>query len=424
VKTGCCVEIDTLPGRGVNSGSRIVAALVAGLVLGAALPWLGLGAPDRVVALLDPVGTLWLNALRMTVLPLVVALLIAGIGGSAGGMAAGQLTSRAMLWFVALLFAAAGLSAVLATLFLTLWPVAPAAAAALRAGAQAAHHALPQLPSTQEWLVSLVPANPFEAAASGAMLPLVVFAVLFGFAAARIEPVGRTRLLEFFQAVADTLLVLVRGVLWVAPLGVFALALGVGFRGGLGAAGAIGQYLVLVCGLSITLTLLLYPLAVWGGRVKLRDFARVAAPAQVVALSTQSSLASLPAMLAGMAQLPGRERESSVVLPLAVSLFRMTSPLVNLGIVLFVAQVNGVSIGAGAMAAGLLLAVITSWSVVGLPSQITFFNTTVPMSMAMGVPLELLPLLLAVEVISDLFRTVGNVTADMAVTALVTRDRG
>jgi Na+/H+-dicarboxylate symporter len=109
------------------------------------------------------------------------------------------------------------------------------------------------------------------------------------------------------------------------------------------------------------------------------------------------------------------------VLPLAVSLFRMTSPLVNIGIVLFVAQVSGVHVGPGAMLAGLLLAVVTSWSVVGLPSQITFFNTTVPMSLAMGVPTGLLPLLLAVEVIPDLFRTVGNVTADLTVTAVVTR---
>jgi Na+/H+-dicarboxylate symporter len=190
----------------------------------------------------------------------------------------------------------------------------------------------------------------------------------------------------------------------------------------LNAAGAIGQYLVLSCGLSIVLTLLLYPVAMVGGRLSLRQFMRAAAPAQVVAFSTQSSLAALPAMLAGMAQLPGREAAANVVLPLAVSLFRITSPLVNLGIVLFVAHVYGIPIGAGAMAAGVLLAVVTSWSVVGLPSQITFFNTTVPMSLAMGVPLELLPLLLAVEVLTDIFRTVGNVTADLVVTAILTRD--
>jgi len=127
-------------------------------------------------------------------------------------------------------------------------------------------------------------------------------------------------------------------------------------------------------------------------------------------------------MLAGIATLPGRSAGAGVALPLAVSLFRMTSPIVNLGIVLFVAHVQGVPVGATAMAAGIGLAVVTSWAVAGLPSSITFFNTTVPISLAMGVPLGILPLLLAVEVISDLFRTVGNVTADLAVTAWLTRD--
>jgi Na+/H+-dicarboxylate symporter len=404
----------------VSSGNRIILALLLGLLLGASLPHWPQTA-DAVLAVLDPLGTLWLNALRMTVLPLVVALLITGIGCPVQSAGAG-LTARAMGYFVALLAAAALLSALLSTLFLYLWPVAAGSAAALRAGAAAGHAVLPPLPGLGQWLVGLIPANPFEAAATGAMLPLVVFALLFGFAAARIEPGRRALLLEFFHAIAETLFVLVRGVLWTAPVGVFALTLGVGYRGGFNAAGAIGHYLVLSCGLSIVLTLLLYPVAMVGGRLSLRQFMRAAAPAQVVAFSTQSSLAALPAMLAGMAQLPGREAAANVVLPLAVSLFRITSPLVNLGIVLFIAHVYGIPIGAGAMAAGVLLAVVTSWSVVGLPSQITFFNTTVPMSLAMGVPLELLPLLLAVEVLTDIFRTVGNVTADLVVTAILTRD--
>ena len=408
----------------MTGSGRIVAALILGLALGTLLPHLPINAPERLVALAEPVGALWLNALRMTVLPLVVALLIVGIGTSAQKARAGSLTLRAMGWFAGLLLAAALLGAALTSLLLSVWPVAASSAAALRAGAGGTAASLPTLPSLQDWLVGIVPANPFEAASNGAMLPLVVFATLFGLAAARIDPARRDRLLVFFQAVADTLLMIVRGVLRVAPLGVFALAIGVGQRGGLGAAGAIGHYLVLTCGLSVVVTLLVYPLAVLRGGLDLRDFARAAIPAQAVAISTQSSLASLPAMLTGLASLPGRERASvAVVLPLAVSLFRITSPLVNIGIVLFVAHVNGVVVGAGALVAGIVLAVVTSWSVAGLPSQITFFNTTVPISLAMGVPLQLLPLLLAVEVIPDLFRTVGNVTADMAATAVVTRER-
>jgi Na+/H+-dicarboxylate symporter len=114
-------------------------------------------------------------------------------------------------------------------------------------------------------------------------------------------------------------------------------------------------------------------------------------------------------------------RVAAITLPLAVSLFRITSPLLNLAIVLFVAHVYGVPIGITQLAAGVAVAVVTSFGVVGLPSQITFFTTTVPISLAMGVPTEMLSLLIALEVIPDIFRTVGNVTADLAVTAIVAR---
>ena len=405
------------------SGLRIALGLVAGLIGGLLLHQFAGPVSDWVWAVLEPVGTLWLNALRMTVLPLVVALLVAGIGRSTETAGASRLALRSLRVFVVLLTVGALLGAALSVGFLALWPVSPEAAAALRAAASTAT-AVPQLPPLRDWLVTVIPANPFEAAATGAVLPLVVFAVLLGLAAGRIETQRRQVLLGFFEALSDALFKLVHGVLWAAPLGVFALALGVGRSGGLAVAGAIGQYLVLASGLSVVLTLLLYPLAVYGAGLGWRQFARAAAPAQVVAISTQSSLASLPAMLTGMAGLQPARPDAAVVLPLAVSLFRMTSPLVNIGIVLFVAHVQGVAIGPGAMLAGLVLAVVTSWSVVGLASQVTFFNTTVPMSLAMGVPTGILPLLLAVEVIPDLFRTVGNVTADLVATAWITRRRG
>jgi Na+/H+-dicarboxylate symporter len=166
----------------------------------------------------------------------------------------------------------------------------------------------------------------------------------------------------------------------------------------------------------------LYPAAMVFAKLSLPRFARALAPAQVVAVSTQSSLASLPAMLTGaQVELGVPQRIAGIVLPLAVSLFRVTSPAVNLGIVIFVAHIYGVHLGFAQIAAGVFVAVVTSLGVVSLPSQITFFTTTVPISFAMGVPTELLSLLIAVEVIPDIFRTVGNVTGDVTVTALVAR---
>jgi proton glutamate symport protein len=406
----------------MSFGTRVVLALIAGLVAGALIGAAHVPALDRVVPTLEPIGALWLNGLRMTIVPLIVSMLITGTASAAETAATGRIAARALLLFVILLTAGAAFGALFTSVALAWVPVDPAAADAFRAGASREAAAIPTLPGVRDWLVNVIPTNVFKAASDGEMLPLVIFALLFGFAASRITSELRAPLLGFFRAVMETMLVIIGWILWLAPVGVFVLALGVGARGGVNAAGALAHYLVLMCLLGLVVTVLCYPLVVAFGRVSLARFAKAIAPAQAVAVSTQSSLASLPAMLSGAQQVLGlAERVTSITLPLAVSLFRLTSPPINISIVIFVAHVYGVPLDLGRIAIGVVLAVVTNFSVVGLPSQLTLFNTTVPISLAMGVPLELLPLLLAVEVIPDIFRTLGNVTADVAATAIVAR---
>lgn len=149
-------------------------------------------------------------------------------------------------------------------------------------------------------------------------------------------------------------------------------------------------------------------------------FARAVAPAQVVAVSTQSSLASLPVMIERARDWLGvPQATGGLVLPLAVAVFRITSPVANLGVCLYVAQLHGIELSLGVLVAGGLTALAVSIASVGLPGQVSFFASVGPIALAMGLPLEMLPLLLAVEVIPDIFRTVGNVTADLAVTRIV-----
>jgi len=408
----------------VSLGLRILLALIAGFVLGA---WCSgsTGAVAQALAAIEPVGQLWLNALRMTVLPLVFALLVTGVGAVRGQASGAPLAGRSMAWFVAGLSASALAAALLTPLSLKLLPVNAAAAAALRAGASHAAAQVTAPPPLSEWMLGLITANPFEAAAKGEVLQIVIFALLFGFAAARVAPAYRESVIGFFQGVVEVMLVIVHWVLRVAPLGVFALAAALGRQGGFSAAGALGHYLALMCGASCFIVLACYPLVRWLGGMSMTRFARAALPSQILAFSTQSSLACLTAMIEAardVLRLP--QRVFSVTLPMAVSLFRCTSPIVNLSIVLFVAHVNGMSIGLAPLFAGVCVAVVTNFAVVGLPSQITFFTSTVPISYAMGVPTDILPLLLAIEVIPDLFRTVGNVTADLAVTTVVAKGAG
>ncbi len=403
----------------MSLGLRILAGLILGFLLGSGCTD-PVGTCGRILLAVEPVGQVWLNALRMTVLPLVFALLVTGVGEVRGQARGAPVAGRSLLWFVVGLTASAIGAAMLTPVLLQLFPVDAAAAAALRAGVGHAATPVTAPPPLGQWIQGLISANPFESAARGDVLQVVIFALLFGFATNRVAAQFQEPLLRFFQGVVEVMLVIVRWVLLVAPLGVFALAVPLGRKGGFGAADALGHYLALVCGVGVLVVLASYPLARWRGGIPLSAFARAALPSQILAFSTRSSLACLPVMIEAardVLRLPAQV--CAVTLPMAVSLFRATSPIVNLSVVLFVAHIHGVSIGIAPLIAGICLAVLTSFAVVGLPSQITFFTTTVPISNAMGVPTDILPLLLAIEVIPDLFRTVGNVTADLAVAAAV-----
>jgi Na+/H+-dicarboxylate symporter len=401
---------------------RILIGLGAGLAVGAALGVTKAPVTPNAIAVAGFVGGLWLDALKMTVVPLVFALLVTGISAAANASAAGGIAARSLGLFVLLLCAGAALSATVMPLLLTIFPILPAAAEALRAGAAASTTAIPPPPPLSEWLHGIIPVNAIAAASTGAMLPVVVFALFFGFAATRVIPEQRERVVEFFRALAAIMLVIVRWVLWIAPVGVFGLALAMGAQNGLTAVGALGHYILLISAMCILTGLTAYPLAVMLGRLSFRRFARAAVPAQSVAASTQSSLASLPAMVSSAeTQLGLPSTVAGVTLPLAVSLYRATSPIANFAVAIYVASVYGIVLAPASLLAGAAVAVAANFAAVGISSQVSFFVTISPICLAMGVPVELLAVLIAVETIPDIFRTTANVTMDLAVATIVTR---
>ncbi len=408
--------------------ARVLIALALGLGIGAAFQSSGVTVEPGVISGVEAVGGLWLNALQMTVVPLVFSLLVTGIAAASDAAATGRLAARSVLLFVGLVALAAALTLLLVPLVLAVWPVGAQAAQALIAGAGAAPadglEAAAQGGGFAQWLMSLAPANPVRAAAENAVLPLVLFGAFFGFAATRLPTDQRALIVNVFEAVAQIMIIIVRWVLLAAPIGVFALALVLGLRSGFGSAPALIHYIVLVSGACIVTVVLSYPLAMMGG-VRLPRFARALVPVQAVAFSTQSSLGTLPEMVERAQDFLGiPERVAGLVLPLAVAIFRITSPVANLSVALFIAHVSGLEPSVGQMAAAGVVALAVSIGTVGLPGQVSFFASMAPICLALGVPLELLPLLLAVEVIPDIFRTLGNVSADMAVTVVLDDSEG
>ena len=403
----------------MNLTTRIFLALIAGLAAGAILP--GLGAGPVALAIAEPVGNLWLQALQMTIIPLIAGLLFTGITQSVGIAGGGKVAASALFGFLILLLFSAVWSIVFVPELLAFWP-APITAAALTGSATTAVAAAPI--NIGDWLLSLVPANVFESLGKGDMLPVVVFVSAFALAAGRLPKAQQAPLVAVFDAVKDAMLVLVGWIFVAGPVGVFALALTVGLKAGLAAFGVLAHYVAVLVIVQVTLIALVYILVALfgakgpGGAVA---FARAVLPAQAVAVSTQSSIASLPAIYEGAETLGLSENVIRVVLPLAVSIFRITSPCANIAVVLYVGHLNGIEPGPLALAAGVLASLAAAVSTGGLPGSITFLVATVPIANAMGIPVAVLPLLLAVELLPDICRTLGNVTADLAVTAILSK---
>ncbi|MES2755378.1 MAG: cation:dicarboxylase symporter family transporter [Pseudomonadota bacterium] len=408
----------------MSQATRILVSLVVGLALGIALAAFAPGAVDPTLTIARPVGTAWLNALQMTVVPLIVSLVVTGVAATAEAARAGRITARAIVLFVVMLIIGGTLSALITPLILMAVPVPGEAAAALRGALGSGVPVEAGAVSLPDLFAAIVPTNVVAAAANGAFLSLIIFTLAFAFAITRIDPARRDQLIALFEGIRDAMLVLINWVLWLAPLGVFALALVVGGSAGTAAVAALLHYIFVVSSIGCLVIVVAFALAWVGGRVSPLRFERAALPAHAVAISTQSSLASLPAMLKGAEAMGVPVATAGVVLPLAVTMFRATQPAMNIAIAIYIAAWFGVPVTAGAIAAALTTAILLSLGSVSLPAQITFFASIAPVCVALGVPVAPLGLLIAVETIPDIFRTFGNVTADLAATATVSARSG
>jgi proton glutamate symport protein len=407
--------------------TRVLIALVAGLALGLAVSSTGNPTLVTMTRWIEPLGTLFINGIRMTVIPLVVGSLVAGIASAPNPSALGRIGVRALAIFVITLFAGAIAAALIAPPVFALFAIDPAAQAALQASAAesatATAESVRRIPGFGQWLIDLVPTNPVKAAADGAMLPLIVFTLAFGLAVAGLRSDTKAVVVRVFEAIRDAAMTLVRWILWTAPIGVFALALALVARLGASAIGALAGYVGLVVAVSVIfVVLVLYPMAAIIGKVPILEFARAALPAQAVAFSSRSSLAALPAMIeSARDRLRLPEEITSFFLPLAASVYRIGAAIGQTVGVLFVAQLYGVSLGPATLATVVLTAVATSFSVPGIPGGSIVIMA--PVLMAAGLPVEGIGILLGADTIPDMFRTTANVTGHLAVATAVAGKR-
>jgi Na+/H+-dicarboxylate symporter len=407
---------------------RVVIGLIAGLIIGSAVGASHSAAALRVVDLIRPLGELWINAIRMTVVPLVIALLFVGVTAHESSDDVGRLARTTIGTFFALLVFAASVALLICPPLIADMKLSAGAAEALRAtaasngGAPAAVVVPTGFAGLAAWVVALVPTNVVQVAAGGAMLPLIVFTLLFALATRRIEPALRQSLVGFFDALAGATTRIVDWIILAAPIGVFALVLSAASRTGAALAGAMAYYVVACSAALLLFTLLLYPLATVVGRIPLGWFARTVLPSQAVALSSSSSLASLPTLVEGARAMELPLEVRGFVLPLSVATFKVATPITWLTGTLFLAKLYGVPLSAASMLTIALTAAALSFTIPGVPQGAQLLLA--PVLVGYGIPAEGIALLIAVDTIPDLVGTLTNVTGDMIVAVIVGRRGG
>ncbi|MBP6771984.1 MAG: dicarboxylate/amino acid:cation symporter [Gemmatimonadaceae bacterium] len=401
---------------------QVSLGLVLGLGLGMVLAQdvIPASTSARVVSLLEPIGTAWINAVRMTVIPLVVPLLIVGVAGSEDTRYTGSVGARAFGWFLALLVVCAAFSALVSPWLFQYLTLDPDATTRLRETAKIDLPPADAL-SLRSWILGLIPLNPVRAASDGALLPMVLFTLLYAFALGHVSDESRRTQVAFFRGMADAMLVVVRWILAIGWLGIFALAVALGQKLGASAIGAIGFYVAVLILLHLIATAGLYVLIGVTRRVPLTLFARALVPAQVVGFGARSSLASLPALVRGATDvLKLSPTATGFVLPLGVSVFKLTSALYWVVGALFIGKLYGIPLAASSIALVAASSVVLSFSTPGIPSGGMLLQA--PLYTAIGLPVEGIGIMIALDTIPDMFKTLLNVTADMAVGVMATRD--
>jgi Na+/H+-dicarboxylate symporter len=405
--------------------TRVLIGLVAGFVLGLALAGATSPFVTTLLAVIAPAGTIFINLIRMTVMPLVASMLVASVGSLASSGALGRAGARAALIAVTMLAVTAVATVLIATPVLARIPIDQSAAMALRgpaAGSTTAAIASPGTPALAQWFVDLVSPNIVKAAADGVMLPVIVFSVLFGVALAGVTAERRDAVLRVTQGVADAMQRLVAGILELAPFGVFALAVPLASKLGLAAAGAVIAYIVLVVLLTILLgVVLLYPVGIIAGSMSPQAFVSFCAPAQAVAFASRSSLAALPAMVESGERADLPPVVSRFISPLAASVFRVGAAVAMPVGVLFLARLYGATLSPAQLASVVFTVILSTFAVPGVPGGSVI--AMVPVLAAVNLPIDGIGILLAVDTIPDMFRTTANVTGSLALAAALNSQR-
>jgi Na+/H+-dicarboxylate symporter len=391
----------------------IAAGLVLGLVVGLAAsatgnPWLLALAKASA-----PFGAIFMNAIRMIVIPLIVTIIFTSIARLGDPRKLGRIGGMTIAFY-----------------WVTLIPAIVIGMATMNFGLRFANEIqmpeatateVPELQSIVDFIISLVPSNPFAAASDGAILPLIVFTALVAAAAGTLPDERRDRLVNIADDASAALIKLVWWILYTAPVGVFGLTAPVTAELGWGLVQSLGIFIICVfVGLVIFVLLVTLPLVYFFGGISPAKYLNGTFGGVSVAVSTTSTAAAIPVTREEtIKNLEVTPTIANLLVPLGASMHRPGSALFQGAAVVFLAYLYDVPIPAAAVGAAILATFLVSLTVAPVPSSSVV--TLAPALDAVGVPIAGLAIVLGIDRIPDMMRSGVNILAQVSAAVLVDR---
>jgi proton glutamate symport protein len=390
----------------------IAVGLIAGLMLGVAATASRSHALLGFARGLEPVGTIFVNLVRMVVIPLVTTTLFVGVARLGDLRQLGRLGALTLgfFWSTTLIAIVMGMGLMRVAL-----PFIP-----LAAPGTAVEPPVEKMPGVLNFLVSLVPPNVVDSAVRGALLPLIVFTLLLAIAAGSMGEERKAPLISLAAATAEALIVLVHWILWTAPVGVFALAASATAKSGWSMLESLALFIAtVIAGLILFYSAVYVPAVALIGRVAPRAYVKACVGPIAMAMSTTSSAATLPALFDAAAELGVSPPVSSFVLSLGAAINRTGSALFQGATIIFLAAMYGVTIPAVDLIGAVFATMLLSMTVAGVPSAGVM--VLAPVLVSLGIPVSGLAILLGVDRLPDMCRTATQVTGHLAAAVVAGR---
>ena len=393
----------------------VAIGLGAGLLLGLVAAVSGEGWLMSVATGVEPIGTAFVNLLKMVVIPLIVVIIFVGVSGLGDLRQLGQIGGITLLFFA--ITSLVGILLGMGVMQLLLPLASEAAAQTISSETVEA----PPIPGVVEFLLSLIPSNPFKAATDGALLPLIVFTILLAAATGALPQQERERLIGLANSIAAALIKLVHWILILTPIGVFALAAPITARTGWAMLQSLGAFILAVfVGLTLFFFIVYVPVVMILGRMSAIKFLKGSINPLVIAATTASTAASVPAMLEAAERDLGLARSvTSFVIPLGAGIGRSGTALFQGASIVFLAWLYGEPLAMTGLGGAVLATFIVSFTVAGIPSGGVF--SLAPALSSVRVPLNGLGVLLGVDRIPDMARTATNVAGILAAAVVIDR---